>query len=215
MKHTAIIADDHPIFRNGVRDVLEETGNFEVLGQGKDGIEAYNLIVAHRPDVAILDLEMPLLTGLDVCQKVLAEKHQTIFVLLTMHKERHYFNEAMKLGVRGYLLKDNAVVDLIQCLDAVVRGRMYVSPQIEQYLDDQAAHSMLNPQLQQQLALLSPTEKVILKLIAESKTSAEIAAMLFISPNTVDNHRSNIARKLNLEGKNSLIRFAMQHKGSV
>jgi DNA-binding NarL/FixJ family response regulator len=121
----------------------------------------------------------------------------------------------MKLGVRGYLLKDNAVVDLIQCLDAVVRGRMYVSPQIEQYLDDQAAHSMLNPQLQQQLALLSPTEKVILKLIAESKTSAEIAAMLFISPNTVDNHRSNIARKLNLEGKNSLIRFAMQHKGSV
>jgi DNA-binding NarL/FixJ family response regulator len=215
MTYKVIIADDHPIFRNGMRDILEEMSGIDLVGQGKDGMEAYNQIVAHRPDLAILDLEMPLLTGLDVCRKVLGEKHQTRFIVLTMHKEKHYFNEAMKSGVKGYLLKDNAIVDLIQCIEAVMKDQIFVSPQIEHYLHDQTGHSNQHPELSRLLDLLSPTEKVILKLVAEGKTSAAIAELLFISPNTVDNHRSNMARKLNLEGKSSLIRFAMQYKGEL
>jgi DNA-binding NarL/FixJ family response regulator len=213
MRHSVIIADDHPIFRNGVRDILREMDKFDLLGEAKDGLEAYNLIVAHRPDLAILDLEMPLLTGLDVCNKVLGEKHQTRFIVLTMHKQKHYFTEAMAAGVKGYLLKDNAIADLIKCTEAVLSGQVYVSPQIEDYLTEHHAHQQNNPDLQRMLGLLSPTEKVILKLVAQGKTSIEIAGMLFISPNTVDNHRSNIARKMSLEGKNSLIKFAIQYKG--
>jgi two-component system, NarL family, response regulator DegU len=210
-KSTVIIADDHPIFRNGVRDILAEIPQMELLGEAKDGAEAYGLIVAHRPDLAILDFEMPLLSGLDVCQKVLAEKSQTQFILLTMHKEKHVFKAAMDAGVRGFLLKDNAIEDLVACVRAVCAGKIYVSPGIEHFL---TAHteSAENPAIQKANALLSPTEKIILKLISEGKSSAEIANLLFISPNTVDNHRYNMTRKLELEGKNSLMKFAMLGK---
>ncbi len=211
-KHSVIIADDHPIFRNGVRDILIDIGTLELLGEAKDGAEAYSLILAHRPELAILDLEMPVLSGLDVCNKVLSEKHQTRFIVLTMHKEKHFFKAAMAAGVRGYLLKDNAIQDLIRCIEAVCAGHIYVSPEIEHFLTEHSEQHQ-NPAVQQAHTLLSPTEKIVLKLISEGKSSADIAALLFISVNTVDNHRSNIARKLSLEGKNSLMKFAMQHQG--
>ncbi len=211
-KYSVIIADDHPIFRNGVKEILQEIKNLELLGEAKDGVEAYGLIIAHRPEIAILDLEMPLLSGLDVCNKVLSEKNQTRFIMLTMHKEKHFFRSAMDAGVSGYLLKDNAIQDLIQCIEAVCAGKIYVSPEIEHFLTEYSIQHE-NPAVQQANTLLSPTEKIIMKLVSEGKSSANIAALLFISVNTVDNHRANIARKLNLEGKNSLMKFAMQHKG--
>ncbi len=210
-KYTVIIADDHPIFRNGVREILGEIKNLELVGEAKDGAEAYSLILAHRPEIAILDLEMPILSGLDVCNKVLSEKNQTRFIVLTMHKEKHFFKSAMEAGVHGYLLKDNAIQDLIRCIEWVCAGKIYVSPAIEHFLTEHNAQNQ-SAAVQQANTLLSPTEKIILKLIAEGKSSAEIAGLLFISSNTVDNHRSNMARKLNLEGKNSLLKFAMQHR---
>ena len=211
-KQTVIIADDHPIFRNGVRDILHEIRSVELVGEAKDGAEAYNLILAHRPEIAVLDLEMPILSGLDVCNKVLSEKNQTRFIILTMHKEKHFFNAAMEAGVSGYLLKDHAIEELIQCIAAVSAGKMYVSPELEYLLTEHTAQDQ-SAAVKQAKRLLSPTEKVILKLISEGKSSADIAGLLFISVNTVDNHRGNIARKLNLEGKNSLMKFAMQHAG--
>lgn len=211
-KNTVIIADDHPIFRGGVREVLSELRNIELIGEAKDGAEAYGLIVALRPDLAIIDLEMPLLSGLDVCKKVLSEKHQTKFILLTMHREKHFFKAALEAGVHGYLLKDNAVQDLVQCIGNVCTGKFHTSAAIEHFLTEhtevhqhQAVHDAN--------AMLSPTEKIIVKLISEGKSSADIAGLLFVSVNTVDNHRHNIARKLELEGKNSLMKFAMQYKG--
>jgi two-component system, NarL family, response regulator DegU len=212
-KQTVIIADDHPIFRNGVRDILQEIKDLEILGEAKDGAEAYAMIVAYRPDIAILDIDMPLLSGLDVCAKILAEKSQTQFVMLTMHKEKHFFKAAMTAGVRGYLLKDNAIEDLLSCLKAVREGKIYISLQIEHLLTGHV-DSGQNKAVQQAYALLSPTEKIIIKLISEGKSSADIAALLFISSNTVDNHRGNMMRKLDLEGKNSLMKFAMLYKGS-
>lgn len=210
-KHTVIIADDHPIFRNGVRDILHEIGTLELLGEAKDGMEAYNLIVSERPEIAILDLEMPLLNGLDVCRKILSGKHQTRFIILTMHREKHYFKMAMEAGVQGYLLKDNAIEDLVECVKSICAGKMYTSPTIEHYLTEHLEQHE-NQSVIQAVKTLTPTEKVILKLIAEGKSSAEIAGLLFISANTVDNHRANMARKLQLEGKNSLLKFAMQYK---
>ena len=211
-KYSVIIADDHPIFRNGVKEVLSEMTTLELLGEAKDGAEAYSLILAHRPELAILDLEMPVLSGLDVCNKVLNEKNQTRFIVLTMHKEKHFFNAAMEAGVSGYLLKDNAILDLIQCIEAVCAGKIYVSPAIEHFLTEHTASNQ-SAAMQRVKKLLSPTEKIILKLISEGKSSADIASLLFVSVHTVDNHRSNIARKLELEGKNSLMKFAMQHLG--
>jgi two-component system response regulator DegU len=211
-KQTVIIADDHPIFLNGVREILTELRHLELLGSAKNGMEAYSLIIAHRPNLAILDLEMPLLSGLDVCQKIRHEKHDTRCIILTMHKEKHFFKAAMEAGVQGYLLKDNAIQDLIQCIETVGAGKIFVSPAIDHFLTE---HTELqqHPEIMQAQAVLSPTEKIILKLISEGKSSSDIASLLFISSNTVDNHRGNMVRKLQLEGKNSLLKFAIQYKG--
>ncbi len=172
-KYTVIIADDHPIFRSGVKEILRENNTLELVGEAQDGAEAYNLIVAHRPDLAIMDLEMPLLSGLDVCSKVLSEKNQTRFIVLTMHKEKHYFKSAMEAGVSGYLLKDNAIQDLTNCVKMVCAGKVYVSPQIEHYLSEHSAQHQ-SAAVQQAKTLMTPTEKVILKLIVILYSSTKI-----------------------------------------
>lgn len=207
-----IIADDHPIFRSGIKSIIESLPDMQIVAEAEDGMQAYQSILAYRPDIAILDLEMPLLTGLDVCKKVLAEKNSTKFIILTMHKEKHYFTEAMQCGVSGYLLKDNATLDLVNCIEAIANGKKYASTDIEFFLTEHESkqHSTEWSKIE---SLLTPTEKVILKLIAEGKTSAEIANMLFVSPNTIDNHRSNLNKKIKLDGeKNALLKFAMKMK---
>lgn len=206
MKHTAIVADDHPIFRKGLVDILKEIDDLEIIAELSDGLQAYQSILARRPEVAILDIEMPGLTGLDVCRKVMNEKSDTKFIVLTMHRDKDFFNDAMRIGVMGYLLKDHAISELIQCVQTVLKGQRFVSPDIEKFLVHTAQADL------PVLAQLTATEKVILKLVAETKTSAEIAQLLFISPNTVDNHRANMVKKLGIEGKNALMKFAMQYK---
>ena len=207
-----IIADDHPIFRNGVKDILNNVANMQILGVASNGLEAYHLILSTLPDIAILDLEMPILNGLDVCQKVINEKHSTKFIILTMHKERNYFLEAMKCGVYGYLLKDYAITELVNCIEVVNKNEKYISKEIENYLVEHTSSDLQSDEHISLLLQLTPTEKVILKLISKGKSSIEIAEMLFISPNTVDNHRANITKKLKLEGKNSLLKFAIEWK---
>ncbi|MFM2386602.1 MAG: hypothetical protein RL660_1359 [Bacteroidota bacterium] len=212
MKHKIIIADDHPIFRSGIKSIIEGLADIQLVGEAADGMQAYQLIISEVPDIAIIDLEMPLLTGLDVCKKVLSEKNYTKFIILTMHKERHYFDEAMNCGVSGYLLKDNAVNDLVKCITAVSDGKKYASPDIESYLIEHESKQYSSEWHKINL-LLTATEKVILKLISEGKTTAEIASMLFVSPNTVDNHRSNLNKKLKLDGeKNALLKYAIRMK---
>ncbi|MCW3083030.1 MAG: DNA-binding response regulator [Bacteroidetes bacterium] len=210
MKYTAVIADDHPIFRKGLVDILREIEDLEIVAEVSDGVEAYKSIVAKRPDLAILDIQMPGLSGLDVCNKVLKEKSDTKFILLTMHREKDFFNNAMEIGVMGYLLKDNAITELILCIKKVLKGEKFISPGIEKLLVAKD-RGVVIPELD----ALTATEKVILKLIAESKTTPEIAELLFVSPNTVDNHRSNMVKKLKLEGKNSLLKFAIHSKNQL
>jgi DNA-binding NarL/FixJ family response regulator len=208
-----IIADDHPIYRNGIKSVIESMPFATLIGEAADGIEAYQLIISNRPDIAILDIEMPLLTGLDVCKKVMSEKNETKFILLTMHKSRVFFDDAMSCNVSGYLLKDSAGQELIECIGVVTAGKKFISKNIASYLTDHLAVAN-SDKLQMIKSLLTPTEKVILKLISEGKTSSEISSMLFVSPHTVENHRGNINKKLKLDGeKNALLKFALEHKG--
>lgn len=211
MSYRIAIADDHPIFRAGIKDVLSKSPELELVGEAGDGMEAYQMILAKLPDIMIIDLEMPLLTGLDVCKKVLTEKHVTKFIVLTMHKEKHFFTQAMETGALGYLLKDTAVNELLTCINSVAKGNTYVSAEIDNFLVERNQQQELSGDTRELLDSLTPTEKVILKLIAEGKTTSEIANMLFISPSTAENHRGNMTKKLQLEGKNSLLKFAMEN----
>jgi DNA-binding NarL/FixJ family response regulator len=200
-------ADDHPILRKGITDLLQETEDMEWVGSAENGQEALQKIRALQPDVAILDIEMPFQTGLEVARALLAEDSRTAFVLLTLFKDESFFRHAIEAGIRGYLLKESSEKEILDCIRSVHAGKAYVNSSLTQYLIPKAnAESQL-------LAMLSDHEVNILKLIARQKTTAEIADMLFISPKTVANHRSNISKKLALTGEqNALLKWAIEHR---
>jgi DNA-binding NarL/FixJ family response regulator len=171
-----------------------------------NGIAAFNLIATHQPNIAILDINMPGLDGLEVLEKVYLQKLPTKIILLTMHKERTIYNKAKSLGVMGYVLKENAQEELGFCLGAVIKGESYVSKNLESELQVENANNS-----EEYLNKLTFTEKKILELVAQQKTSKQIAEMLFISEKTVEGHRTNIIQKLELpKGKNTLLIWAMK-----
>jgi len=203
-------ADDHPIFRKGISDLIEGAAELEWVGSAKDGKVAIEEIRILVPDVAVLDMEMPCHTGFEVVQTMVAEGIDTHFIVLTLHKEAALLDKALKMGVKGYLLKESSERDILACIHAVAEGRVYVDPSLTQYL------ALQKKDKGDALANLSDHEVDILRLISRQKTSAEIADMLFISPKTVANHRSNISKKLNLSGvQNGLLKWAIDHKGSL
>jgi two-component system, NarL family, response regulator DegU len=208
MRTRVIIADDHPIFRQGLVNVIQGTTQFELAGQAQDGKEALELIERTKPDIAVLDIAMPSMDGLEVIRTASQRALECEFVVLTMYREEEYFKAAMDLGVKGYLLKDGAAGDLLQCLRAVTAGKHYVSPAMSDHLILSSKRADGGPSL----GGLSPTERHVLRLIAENKTSKEIADELHISFRTVQNHRAHICEKLKLEGYNRLLQFALEHK---
>jgi DNA-binding NarL/FixJ family response regulator len=207
-----LIADDHPIFRKGLLKVIEADASFEVVAETGDGAEALQLIEKLGPEVAVIDISMPGMSGLEIVKAAREKNLPAEFIVLTMYKEEEYFNEAMDLGVKGYILKECAVTDLLEGLKRVASGKHFVSPIISEYLIDRNAR--LEALIQQKPALrdLTAMERRILKLIAENNTSREIAAQLYISYRTVQNHRANICAKLGLKGHNKLLQFALEHK---
>jgi DNA-binding NarL/FixJ family response regulator len=207
-----IIADDHPIFRRGLRQVIEEENNLKVVGEAENGIEALKLIEKLAPDVAIVDGHMPEMGGLELARTVRAGKLPVSLVFLTMFKDESMFTAAMEEGVKGYVLKDNAVTDIVACLRAVKNGEPFVTSSLTQFLLRQGRFGKSVPEESPLLRSLTKTERRVLRFIAEEKTSKEIGEILFIHPRTVDNHRTNICQKLNLHGTNALLRFALTHK---
>lgn len=200
-------ADDHPILRKGITDLIVETEGMEWVGSAADGKEALEKIRSIRPDVAVLDIEMPQHSGLEVVRILLEEGIPTHFVLLTLFKDEAFLQKALQLGVKGYLLKESSEQEIVDCLRSVARGLPYVNPGLTRYLISQ------QQQGQDTLSLLSEHEKNILRLISQQKTTAEIADMLFISPKTVANHRTNISKKLNLGGaQNGLLKWAIENR---
>jgi DNA-binding NarL/FixJ family response regulator len=208
-----VIADDHPIFRAGLKQIIESSPRFKVVGDAPDGQTALRLIEELRPDVIVLDINMPLLDGLETVNEIRQRRLPGEIVFLTMHSEEAMFNKALALGVKGYVLKDSATTDLVNCLNAVSGGQSYTSPAITAYLFKRAARR--SDSAQPGLADLTPTERNILRLIAAYKTSKEIADELHIHYRTVENYRSSICAKLNLRGSHALIKFALQHQAEL
>ena len=210
-----VIADDHPIFRAGLKQTIESAPRFKVVGDAPDGQTALRLIEELRPEVIVLDINMPLLDGLEVVNEIRQRRLPGEIVFLTMHSEEAMFNKALALGVKGYVLKDSATTDIVNCLNAVITGQSYTSPTLTAYLFKRAARRTDATQQLPGLADLTPTERAVLRLIAEYKTSKEIADELHIHYRTVENYRSSICTKLNLRGSHALIKFALQHQAEL
>ena len=207
-----VIADDHPIFRSGLRQVIETDPILCVVGEAGDGEAALKMIVEMAPDVVVLDVNMPGLTGFAVVESIRAKGLATEIVMLTMHNEEAMFAKALSLGVRGYVLKDSAVSDIVNCLHAVRRGQNFSSAEVTKFLFKRAS-GQTKPI--EGLESLTPTERRVLSMIAEYMTSREIADKLNISVRTVENHRNNICAKVGVNGSHALIKFALQHQSSL
>jgi DNA-binding NarL/FixJ family response regulator len=209
---TVVVADDHPLMRRGIFDMLRGTEGVKVVGEAGDGEDALAAIRKLKPAIAILDLEMPGMSGLEVLRVARREQLKTTVALLTMHKDEEMFNAAFDAGALGYILKDNAVEELDACIRSIARGKPFISSALSQMLLNRARGT--NPLRREHpgLTQLTPAEIRILKMIAENKTTKEIAASLGISPRTVENHRGNIAEKLGLKGSHSLLKFAYANK---
>jgi DNA-binding NarL/FixJ family response regulator len=207
-----VIADDHPVFRHGLRDIIESEPGFKVLGEAGDGEQALEMVGKLRPAIAILDVAMPKLDGLAVARKLAAAGPAVGVILVTMYREQKLFTEALDAGVKGYVLKDSAATDIISCIKAVADGQNYASPELTTYLVSRLRQGETAALPRSDLAGLTTTELRILSLLADYKTSKEIAQDLFISPRTVDTHRNHICQKLDIHGSHALMKFALGHK---
>ena len=208
-----VIADDHPIFRHGLQQVVEAQPDMQVLAAVGDGAAALDVIRRSSPDVAVLDVRMPGLGGFDVAKQVGDEGLRTRLMFLTMHAEPVMFDRAMAMGVKGYVLKDAALSEIVQAVRTIALGRTYLSPALSEYLLERSFPSRrAAPVGAGPLAALSDRERYILRLIADSKTSKEIAETLGIHYRTVENLRAAISQKLGLQGSHALVKFAFEHK---
>lgn len=207
---TIIIADDHPLFRKGVADMIRGDSAMRVVGEASNGEQALQLIRSLRPRIVVLDFEMPKLTGLDVVRTLAAESSATAAVLLTMHEGTDMLQTALGGGVRGYVSKESAANEILTCLHLVAAGRTYISASLQHKRGGGGT-----PPAASGLREITPAERNVLKLIAQNRTTREIAETLKISPKTVENHRSKICQKLGVTGNNALVRFVLDHLGEL
>jgi DNA-binding NarL/FixJ family response regulator len=208
-----VIADDHPIFRHGLQQVVEAQPDMQVVAAVGDGAAALDVIRRSAPDVAVLDVRMPGLGGFDVAKQAEQEGLRTRLMFLTMHAEPVMFERAMAMGVKGYVLKDAALSEIVQAVRSIAIGRTYLSPALSDYLLERSFPSRrATPAGSSPLAALSERERHILRLIAASQTSKEIAETLGIHYRTVENQRAAISQKLGLQGSHALVKFAFEHK---
>ncbi|MBK7266548.1 MAG: response regulator transcription factor [Ignavibacteriales bacterium] len=202
-----ILADDHPLLIQGLVSILRQEENIEVLGQASDGNDALELIRKFEPDIAILDIQMPEPGGLRIAELLQNGNKRTKIIVLTMFKEESLIKRVLKLGVRGYVLKENAIDDIIDSINIVYDGGIYLSNTVSEVIRDNSS-DLISGSYQ----ILTPSEKKILRLIGEGKSSKEIANELFISSKTVENHRGNICKKLGVTGFSALIKYALSNK---
>lgn len=204
MSTSIIIADDHPLILKGLKDFLLEK-KFNVVASAKNGKEAFTLISAHQPDIAILDIQMPILTGLQVAEKCKEANLDTKIIIITFEKSETIYNKAKSLGIYGYILKEFAIAEIEYCITCVLREYHYFSPELIEYIEIKKTPEALKT--------LTDSEIKVLKHIADNKTAKEIANDLSISNRTVEKHKSNIRTKLNLASKaSSMVLYAQEHK---
>ena len=212
---TVLLADDHPVFRRGLRMLIATDPQFNVLDEASDGAQTLSLIRQLQPDVVLLDINMPQQSGIDVARAIQQERLATRAIFLTMHRDEAMFNAALDLGAAGYLLKESAIEEILACLKAVAAGENFISPQLSTFLINRGNRARALQTHKPAINDLTPAELRVLKLISEHKTTREIAELLFISPRTVERHRENICAKLELRGSNALLKFALENKQMI
>jgi len=214
-KTRVLIVDDHPLFRQGLRQVIDSDPRFELAGEAEDADIALKLVQETKPDIIVLDINLPRISGLELAEILRAKKLRAALVVLTMLKDEHVFNQAMNLGIKGFVLKENAVGEIVNCIVSVAAGNPYVSPSLTNLLLRRRSRADALATRTPTLSDLTTAERRILKAIAQKKTTKEIASELYISPRTVESHRANISSKLSLKGANSLLQFALEHRDSL
>jgi two-component system, NarL family, response regulator NreC len=209
-----VLADDHTILRNGLRAVLERQPDFQVVGEASDGRQAMEVVGRERPDVVILDIAMPGLNGIEAARRISAENPKTAIMILSMHSDEAYILKALRVGARAYLLKDSAEADLIHAIRAITSGKAFFSPAVSKVLADDYLRQVQQQGIEDRYELLTSRERELLQLIAELKTTKDIAALLGVSPHTIDTHRGNLMQKLNVHSIPELVLYAVR-KGVI
>jgi DNA-binding NarL/FixJ family response regulator len=197
-----VLADDHILFRRGVKKIIEEVDGLQVVGEADDGLELLKLLKETRPDLVILDIAMPNLRGLEAAREIKGLYPEVKVLLLTMHKKKIFLQQGLEAGVDGFLVKEIADTELVQAIQAIREGQKFFSPHVY----DKLADLVRQPGA---VDTLSKREKEVAKLLAEGKSSKEIAELLYISKYTVRRHRDSIMKKLNLKGLADLVRYAL------
>lgn len=214
-KIRVLIADDHPIFSRGLRQVVTGDPTFELVAEAQDGEAALQQIEEQQPDVAVLDIDMPKKDGFDVVRAMEERKLSSGVVFLTMHKDEELFNGAMNLGVRGYVLKEGAFSELVDSIKAVAGGGHFVSPSLSTYLMNRRKRHQTLGEERPGLKDLTAAERRVVELIAAGMGTSDVARELSVSIRTVENHRAHICSRLNLQGRDALLRFALTHKSEL
>jgi two-component system, NarL family, response regulator DegU len=214
-KIKVFVVDDHPIFRQGLRQVIESDPRMVVAGEAGDATEALAQIKSLKPQIAIVDIDLPRTDGLELARALQNLRPPIPAIILTMHKEEHLVLGALDRGVKGYVLKDNALNEVLGAVLTVAKGEFYITPSLSGCLVKRSQRAAALQKEQPALSKLTPMERRVLKLVAENKTSREIGKELFISPRTVDTHRANICAKLELRGSHKLLQFALAHQSGL
>ena len=209
-----LLADDHTVVRQGLRRVLEARPEWQVVAEAGDGREAVRMAEESAPDIAILDVAMPLLNGIEAVRQIARKVPHTRMLVLSMHADEAYVTQMLRAGAAGYLLKDSADVDLVQAVEAVSAGKSFFSPAIARVIADDYVRHLADRGVTDRFQLLSEREREIFQLIAEGRTNKEIAALLFLSPSTVDTHRSRIMEKLDVHSAAEIVLYAVR-KGVI
>lgn len=214
-KAAVYLVDDHPVFRLGLKQIIESDPRFTVCGQAANGNEALQEIVKLNPDIVVVDVNLPGCGGLDVVRALRDQQCRAACIMMTMDADESTFNAAIDAGAHGYILKDDALELVLLGLRSVLAGTIYLSPTISSWLmRRQQRSSALRTQVSG-LTDLTPTERRVLQLVAQNKTNRQIGEALFISHRTVETHRSNICQKLNLQGAHKLLQFAIEHRSEL
>ena len=205
-----LLADDHTLVRQGLRKLLEERPDWEVIAEAGDGREAVRLAEQHKPDVAILDVAMPLLNGIEATRQITKRVPGTHVLVLSMHADEAYVTQILQAGATGYLLKDSADVDLLKAVGEAAHGRSFFSPAIARVMLDDYVRQLADKGVTDRYESLSAREREIFQLIAEAKTNKEIAGLLSVSPSTVETHRAHIMEKLDLHSAAEIVLYAVR-----
>lgn len=209
-----LLADDHTILRNGLRLLLERQPEFTVIAEAANGREAIDLAARESPDVAIIDIAMPVLNGIEAAQRISSAHPKVAIIILSVHSDESYILRALKAGARGYLLKDSPEGDLLQAVRAVAAGKAFFSPAVSKVLAEDYVRQVRQHGLEDPYDFLTARERELLQLIVELKPTKEIAELLNLSPHTVDTHRGNLMQKLNVHSIPELILYAVR-KGII